>query len=89
MVVVGLVWLLGHLAFWLGGMHVRQMTVQSNQSMEHLPLKRAPMTIARDGSDDSLILSEVEMATAATLDHEFRAGVASWEDPRSLASSPC
>lgn len=77
MVAVGLVWLLGHLAFWLGGMHVRQNIAQHNPSMEQLPLKSAPMAIARDDSDDSLILSEVEMAAAAALDHGLRAGGAS------------
>lgn len=77
MVAVGLVWLLGHLAFWLGGMHAKQQIhAQQIQSMEQLPLKSAPMVIARDDSDDSLILSEIEMAAAPALDHGFRAGVA-------------
>ncbi|CAL8471526.1 g11068 [Coccomyxa elongata] len=74
MMVVGLVWLLGHLAFWLGGMHARQLIAQNLPSIEQLPLKNAPMAIARDDSDDSLILSEVEMAAATALDHNFRAG---------------
>lgn len=88
MMAVGLVWLLGHLAFWLDGMHARQMYAQDIPSMEQLPLKSVPMAIARDDSDDSLILSEVEMAAAA-MDHSFRAGdtsLVTWQVRQTLSA---
>jgi hypothetical protein len=63
-VAVGLVWLLGHLAFWLGGMRARRMSVHAPLSYEQLPLKSASLAIASDNSEDSLIPAEVEMAAA-------------------------
>lgn len=62
MLAAGLVWFLGHLAFWLGAMHGGQMTFPDSALGERLPLKSANIAFTRDSSDDCLIQSELEMA---------------------------